>query len=63
MRLCVLQEFREKGIEVWKISKVQFVYDTSETSYFINAYNRECPLCPAGKSAYSAHQSGTKLYK
>lgn len=41
MSLCVLQEFRDKGIEVWKISKVQFVYDTSETSHFINAYNRE----------------------
>lgn len=41
MSPCVLQEFRDKGIEVWKISKVQFVYDTSETSHFINAYNRE----------------------
>lgn len=40
---CVLQEFRDKGSEVWKMSKVQFIYDTSETSHFINAYNRECP--------------------
>lgn len=46
--LCgsVLQEFRDKGTEVWKISKVQFIYDTSETSHFINAYNRECPAEP-----------------
>lgn len=42
----VLQEFRDKGTEVWKISKVQFIYDTSETSHFINAYNRECPAEP-----------------
>uniref|UniRef100_A0A3Q3K8P2 Lysosome-associated membrane glycoprotein 5 n=2 Tax=Monopterus albus TaxID=43700 RepID=A0A3Q3K8P2_MONAL len=33
------KELRNKGIEVWKMSKVQFVYDTSETSHFINAYN------------------------
>lgn len=46
--LCgsVLQEFPDKGTEVWKISKVQFIYDTSETSHFINAYNRECPAEP-----------------
>lgn len=48
--LCVLQEFREKDTEVWKISKVQFVYDTSETSHFINAYNRESP---AGRACVS----------
>lgn len=52
--LCVLQELRDKGTEVWKISKVQFVYDTSETSHFINAYNRESPAKPL-YSSYSAH--------
>uniref|UniRef100_A0A3B4ET83 Lysosomal associated membrane protein family member 5 n=1 Tax=Pundamilia nyererei TaxID=303518 RepID=A0A3B4ET83_9CICH len=41
LRIYFSKEFRDKGIEVWKISKVQFVYDTSETSHFINAYNRE----------------------
>lgn len=52
--VCVcLQEFREKGIEVWKISRVQFVYDTSETSQFINAYNRECPAVQPVYSYYS----------
>lgn len=35
------QELRAKGAEVWKISKVQFVYNTSESTHFINAYNRE----------------------
>ncbi|KAG9344672.1 hypothetical protein JZ751_010358 [Albula glossodonta] len=30
-----------KGNDIWKISKVQLVYDTSETSHFINAYNRK----------------------
>ncbi|KAF0023241.1 hypothetical protein F2P81_023871 [Scophthalmus maximus] len=34
---------------VWKISKVQFVYDTSETSHFINAYN-------PGKHTASTHR-------
>ena len=47
VRVCVLQESPDKGSEVWKISKVQFVYDTSETSHFINAYNRECPSAHA----------------
>ncbi|XP_035279647.1 lysosome-associated membrane glycoprotein 5 [Anguilla anguilla] len=28
-----------KGKEIWKISKVQLVYDTSEATHFINAYN------------------------
>ena len=51
-RVCVLQEFRDKEAEVWKVSKVQFVYDTSETSHFINAYNRESP---AEYSSNSAH--------
>ena len=36
-----LQEFRDKGVEVWKVSKVQFFYDTAETTHFINAYNRK----------------------
>lgn len=56
--LCVLQEFREKDTEVWKISKVQFVYDTSETSHFINAYNRESPAgraCVCVQWLHSAH--------
>ncbi|KAI4802329.1 hypothetical protein KUCAC02_020177 [Chaenocephalus aceratus] len=41
-------KLREKDIEVWKISKVQFVYDSSETSHFINAYN-------PGKHTASTH--------
>ncbi|XP_067338695.1 lysosome-associated membrane glycoprotein 5 isoform X1 [Channa argus] len=43
------QEVRDKGIEVWKISKVQFVYDTSDTSHFINSYN-------PGKHTASTHR-------
>ncbi|TNN71493.1 Lysosome-associated membrane glycoprotein 5 [Liparis tanakae] len=39
LRIYFSKEFRDKGIEVWKISKVQFLYDTSETSHFNNAYN------------------------
>ncbi|XP_016889057.1 lysosome-associated membrane glycoprotein 5 isoform X2 [Cynoglossus semilaevis] len=39
LRIYFSKEFRDKGTEVWKISRVQFVYDTSETSHFINAYN------------------------
>ncbi|XP_056284254.1 lysosome-associated membrane glycoprotein 5 [Pseudoliparis swirei] len=39
LRIYFSKEFRDKGIEVWKISKIQFLYDTSETSHFINAYN------------------------
>ncbi|XP_028295538.1 lysosome-associated membrane glycoprotein 5 [Gouania willdenowi] len=39
LRIFFSRETRSKGVEVWKISKVQFVYDTSETSHFINAYN------------------------
>ncbi|XP_054604408.1 lysosome-associated membrane glycoprotein 5 isoform X1 [Nothobranchius furzeri] len=49
LRIYFSKEFREKGIEVWKISKVQFVYDTSETSHFINAYN-------PGKHTASTHR-------
>ncbi|XP_077366824.1 lysosome-associated membrane glycoprotein 5 [Festucalex cinctus] len=39
LRIFFAKELRAKGAEVWKISKVQFVYDTSESSHFINAYN------------------------
>ncbi|XP_032398889.1 lysosome-associated membrane glycoprotein 5 isoform X2 [Etheostoma spectabile] len=39
LRIYFDTEFRDKGIEVWKISRIQFVYDTSETSHFTNAYN------------------------
>uniref|UniRef100_A0A1A8G4F1 Lysosome-associated membrane glycoprotein 5 n=1 Tax=Nothobranchius korthausae TaxID=1143690 RepID=A0A1A8G4F1_9TELE len=49
LRIYFSKEFREKGTEVWKISKVQFVYDTSETSHFINAYN-------PGKHTASTHR-------
>ncbi|XP_039981833.1 lysosome-associated membrane glycoprotein 5 [Xiphias gladius] len=49
LRIFFSKEFRDKGIEVWKISKVQFVYDTSETSHFINAYN-------PGKHTASTHR-------
>ncbi|KAG7240187.1 hypothetical protein INR49_027232 [Caranx melampygus] len=49
LRIYFSKEFRDKGTEVWKISKVQFVYDTSETSHFINAYN-------PGKHTASTHR-------
>ncbi|XP_018599014.2 lysosome-associated membrane glycoprotein 5 isoform X1 [Scleropages formosus] len=46
-RLFFLKEVHDsKGNEVWKISKMQFVYDTSETTHFINAYNREWDASP-----------------
>lgn len=48
-----LQEFRDKGTAVWKISKVQFVYDTSEKSHFINANNGESPAEPVYSNSYS----------
>ncbi|KAK5903810.1 hypothetical protein CgunFtcFv8_007558 [Champsocephalus gunnari] len=48
LRIYFSKELREKDIEVWKISKVQFVYDSSETSHFINAYN-------PGKHTASTH--------
>uniref|UniRef100_A0A671T4Z5 Lysosomal associated membrane protein family member 5 n=1 Tax=Sinocyclocheilus anshuiensis TaxID=1608454 RepID=A0A671T4Z5_9TELE len=32
---------KAKETEVWKINKVQLVYDTSETTHFISAYNRD----------------------
>ncbi|XP_059897416.1 LOW QUALITY PROTEIN: lysosome-associated membrane glycoprotein 5 [Gadus macrocephalus] len=43
------KEFRDKGVEVWKVSKVQFFYDTAETTHFINAYN-------PGKHTASTHR-------
>ncbi|KAM4530000.1 lysosome-associated membrane glycoprotein 5 [Fundulus diaphanus] len=49
LRIYFSKEFREKSIEVWKINKIQFVYDTSETSHFINAYN-------PGKHTASTHR-------
>ncbi|XP_037541694.1 lysosome-associated membrane glycoprotein 5 [Nematolebias whitei] len=49
LRIYFSKEFRDKGAEVWKISRVQFVYDTSETSHFINAYN-------PGKHTASTHR-------
>ncbi|KPP75511.1 hypothetical protein Z043_105236, partial [Scleropages formosus] len=49
-RLFFLKEVHDsKGNEVWKISKMQFVYDTSETTHFINAYN-------PGKHTASSHR-------
>uniref|UniRef100_A0A671MJC1 Lysosomal associated membrane protein family member 5 n=1 Tax=Sinocyclocheilus anshuiensis TaxID=1608454 RepID=A0A671MJC1_9TELE len=32
---------KAKETEVWKINKVQLVYNTSEATHFISAYNRE----------------------
>ncbi|XP_026888603.2 lysosome-associated membrane glycoprotein 5 isoform X2 [Electrophorus electricus] len=40
---------KEKETEIWKINKVQLVYDTSESSHFINAYN-------PGKRTASTHR-------
>ncbi|XP_043074600.1 lysosome-associated membrane glycoprotein 5 isoform X1 [Puntigrus tetrazona] len=40
---------KAKETEVWKINKVQLVYDTSETTHFINAYN-------PGKHTASTHR-------
>ncbi|KAK1795976.1 hypothetical protein P4O66_009077 [Electrophorus voltai] len=40
---------KEKETEIWKINKVQLVYDTSESSHFINAYN-------PGKHTASTHR-------
>ncbi|XP_028809120.1 lysosome-associated membrane glycoprotein 5 [Denticeps clupeoides] len=40
---------RQQEAELWKISKVQLVYDTSETTHFINAYN-------PGKHTASSHR-------
>ncbi|XP_051909504.1 lysosome-associated membrane glycoprotein 5 [Hippocampus zosterae] len=49
LRIFFSKELRAKGAEVWKISKVQFVYDTSESTHFINAYN-------PGKRTASTHR-------
>ncbi|CAG5928248.1 unnamed protein product [Menidia menidia] len=49
LRIYFSKEVRDKGIEVWKMSKVQFVYDTSEASHFISAYN-------PGKHTASTHR-------
>ncbi|KAK5903809.1 hypothetical protein CgunFtcFv8_007558 [Champsocephalus gunnari] len=54
LRIYFSKELREKDIEVWKISKVQFVYDSSETSHFINAYN------PGKHTASTHHLSALK---
>ncbi|XP_062323695.1 lysosome-associated membrane glycoprotein 5 isoform X2 [Osmerus eperlanus] len=51
LRIYFTKEFRDQENEVWKFSKVQFVYDTSETSNFINAYN------PGKHTANSHHLS------
>ncbi|XP_066533829.1 lysosome-associated membrane glycoprotein 5 [Hoplias malabaricus] len=56
LRLFFIKEKRTMGsdgkakeTEVWKMNKVQLVYDTSETSHFINAYN-------PGKHTASTHR-------
>lgn len=61
--VCALQESRDKGTEVWKISKVQFVYDTSETSHFINAYNREFPASNSSYSARLPHRTAPHRFR
>uniref|UniRef100_A0A8C7WMV8 Lysosome-associated membrane glycoprotein 5 n=1 Tax=Oryzias sinensis TaxID=183150 RepID=A0A8C7WMV8_9TELE len=71
LRIYFSKEFRDKGTEVWKISKVQFVYDTSETSHFINAYNPgkhtasthrlSALVTPAGRSYVCAAQQSFTL--
>nr|XP_023990435.1 lysosome-associated membrane glycoprotein 5 [Salvelinus alpinus] len=48
LRINFVKETRDKGDEVWKISKLQFVYDTSEKTHFINPYN-------PGKHTASSH--------
>ncbi|KAM9840503.1 lysosome-associated membrane glycoprotein 5 [Aulostomus maculatus] len=65
------KELHKKGIEVWKISRVQFVYDTSETSHFINANNPgkhtasinhiSALVTPAGRSFLCAAQQTLTL--
>ncbi|KAM3861337.1 lysosome-associated membrane glycoprotein 5 [Diretmus argenteus] len=71
LRIFFSKELREKGVEVWKVSKVQFVYDTSETSHFINAYNPgrhtasthrlSALVTPAGRSYLCASQQTLTL--
>ncbi|KAI4885414.1 hypothetical protein NFI96_018038 [Prochilodus magdalenae] len=62
---------KAKETEVWKISKVQLVYDTSETTHFINAYNPgkhtasthhlSALVTPAGRSYVCAAQQTLTL--
>ncbi|XP_060772086.1 lysosome-associated membrane glycoprotein 5 [Neoarius graeffei] len=47
----VRRDGKTKESEVWKISKVQLIYDTSETTHFINAYN------PGKHTASTRHHS------
>ncbi|XP_077407966.1 lysosome-associated membrane glycoprotein 5 [Vanacampus margaritifer] len=71
LRIFFSKELRAKGAEVWKISKVQFVYDTSESSHFINAYNPgkhtatthrlSALVTPAGRSYVCAAQQTLTL--
>ncbi|XP_061561129.1 lysosome-associated membrane glycoprotein 5 [Phycodurus eques] len=71
LRIFFSKELRAKGAEVWKISKVQFVYDTSESSHFINAYNPgkhtasthhlSALVTPAGRSFVCAAQQTLTL--
>ncbi|KAJ8384076.1 hypothetical protein AAFF_G00212080 [Aldrovandia affinis] len=50
-RLFFVKEVHDssKGNDIWKISKVQLLYDTSEKTHFINAYN-------PGKHTASSHR-------
>ncbi|KAK3516555.1 hypothetical protein QTP70_022056 [Hemibagrus guttatus] len=53
----VRKDGKTRESEVWKINKVQLVYDTSETTHFMNAYNREntFQLYHSGKHTASSH--------
>ncbi|XP_010880498.1 lysosome-associated membrane glycoprotein 5 [Esox lucius] len=48
LRIYFVKETRNKGEKVWKINKVQFVYDTSEQTHFLSPYN-------PGKHTASSH--------
>ncbi|XP_041716171.1 lysosome-associated membrane glycoprotein 5-like [Coregonus clupeaformis] len=48
LRIYFVKETSGKGDDVWKINKVQFVYDTSEKTHFLNTYN-------PGKHTASSH--------
>ncbi|XP_076016211.1 lysosome-associated membrane glycoprotein 5 [Genypterus blacodes] len=71
LRIYFSKETRNKGVEVWKISKVQFIYDTAEPSHFINAYNPgkhtanthrlSALVTPAGRSYLCAAQQTLTL--
>ncbi|XP_051510559.1 lysosome-associated membrane glycoprotein 5-like [Myxocyprinus asiaticus] len=62
---------KAKETEVWKINKVQLVYDTSEKTHFINAYNPgkhtasthhlSALVTPAGRSYVCAAQQTLTL--